>query len=62
MADHNFKTNQIVKGRKAGTFVILGFRLIGGVQHAQLKEVNPKNHAETKPGELALPVDAILPL
>ena len=42
----NFHVNQIVKGAKAGTFVILGFRAIGGEAHAQVKPVNPANHAE----------------
>lgn len=55
----NFNINQIVKGVNAGTFVILGFRNIGGEEYAQLKEVNPNNYEETAPGELALPLDAI---
>lgn len=54
-----FNVNQIVKGKRAGTFVILGFRTIGGEDYAQLKEVNPNNYAETAPGEMALPLDAI---
>lgn len=54
-----FNLNQIVKGKKAGTFVILGFRNIGGEDHAQLKEVNPNNHSQTSPGEIALPLTAI---
>ena len=51
----NFQVNQIVKGQRAGTFVILGFRTIGGEQHAQVKEVHPVTQAP-KPGEFALPV------
>ena len=58
----NYATNQIVKGAKAGTFVILGFRTIGGEDYAQLKAVNPSNHAQTAPGEIALPLTAIRPL
>lgn len=54
-----FSINQIVKGKKAGTFVVLGFRTIGGVEYAQLKEVNPANHAQHGRGEIALPLDAI---
>jgi hypothetical protein len=57
-----FQANQIVKGHKAGTFVILGFRAIGGEQGAQLKSVNPANHAQTARGELWLPLDALRPL
>ena len=56
---NNFKVNQIVKGKAAGTFVILGFRMIAGEYYAQLKEVNPRDHTQTGHGELALPVDAI---
>lgn len=54
-----FNVNQIVKGHVAGTFVILGFRTIGGEQCAQLKCVNPDNHAQTARGELALPLTAL---
>ena len=54
-----FNTNQIVKGKKTGTFVILGFREIGGDQYAQLKEVNPNDHAQIAQGEIALPLTAI---
>jgi hypothetical protein len=57
-----FQVNQIVKGHKAGTFVILGFRAIGGEQHAQVKPVNPANHDQVATGELALPVAALVPL
>ena len=51
--------NQIVRGKKAGVFVVLGFRTIGGEKYAQLKEVNPADHSQVAPGELALPLDAI---
>ena len=54
----NFQVNQIVKGQRAGTFVILGFRTIGGEQNAQLKEVHPVTHQPAR-GELALPLTAI---
>ena len=56
---NEYTTNQIVKGKVAGMFVILGFRMIGGEEYAQLKEVNPNNHAQTAPGEIALPLNAI---
>ena len=55
-----FKLNQIVKGKKAGTFVIIGFRKINNEDYAQLKEVNPRNYIETAIGEIALPLTSIL--
>ena len=54
----NFQVNQIVKGQSAGTFVILGFRTIGGEQYAQLK-VYDEASGKTGRGEIALPLDAI---
>ncbi len=57
-----FNLNEIVKGKKAGVFVIIGFRTIGGEQYAQLKTVNPANYAEVGKGEMALPIDALEPL
>jgi hypothetical protein len=55
----NFNVNEIVKGIKSGTFVILGFRTINSEEYAQLKEVNPRDHTQTAPGELALPITAL---
>lgn len=57
-----FKINQIVKGKRAGTFVILGFRTVGGEAGAQVKGVNPADHTQTARGELFLPLDCLLPL
>ena len=57
---NNFEINQIVKGKIAGTFVILGFRIIANEEYAQLKEVNPDNHSQTGAGELALPLNKLL--
>lgn len=57
----DFSINQIVKGVNAGTFVILGFRIIGGERFAQLKTVNPDNYAQVGRGELALPLTALRP-
>ena len=54
-----FKLNHIVKGKKAGTFVIIGFRKINNEDYAQLKEVNPRNYTETAIGEIALPLTSI---
>jgi|TARA_R110000787_G_scaffold116394_3_gene226604 hypothetical protein len=54
-----FQVNQIVKGKFAGYFVILGFRTIGGVASAQLKSVDPSDYSRTALGELALPLDVL---
>lgn len=57
-----FAINQIVKGKRAGTFVILAFRTVGGEQGAQVKPVNPANHAQHGAGEMFLPFDALVAL
>jgi len=57
---NNFAINQIVKGKVAGTFVILGFRTIANEEYAQLKEVNPSDHSQVGTGELALPINKLL--
>ena len=54
-----FNVNQIVKGKVAGYFVVLGFRKIDGEDYAQLKSVNPANFAQQAAGELALPITSI---
>lgn len=55
--NHNFAVNQIVAGR-VGQFVILGFRMIGGEQHAQVKAYDPITKTVAA-GELALPVSIL---
>ena len=55
----DFSLNQIVKGKVAGTFFILGFRMIGDVRHAQLKEINPSDYSQMMPGEICLPLDCL---
>lgn len=57
-----FNVNQIVKGKRAGTFVILALRTVGGEAGAQVKPVNPNNHAEVGHGEMFLPFDALVAL
>lgn len=57
-----FNVNQVVKGKRAGVFVILALRTVGGEQGVQVKEVNPNNYAQTAPGEMFLPLDAIVAL
>lgn len=52
------QVNQIVKGKKAGSFVILGFREIGGERYAQVKCYNPET-GTVADGEFALPLSAI---
>lgn len=54
-----FNVNQIVKGVRCGVFVIVGFRTIDGVAHAQVKPVHPVTH-EAGRGEFALPLTAIV--
>ncbi len=54
-----FNVNQIVKGKVAGYFVVLGFRKIDGEDYAQLKSVNPANFSQQAAGELALPITSI---
>ena len=57
---NHFSINQIVKGKAAGLFIILGFRTVAGVAVADLKEINPANHNEFAAGEVTLPLDAII--
>ena len=53
-----FSLNQIVAGHKAGVFVILGFRIIGGERWAQLKSYDPSTGRVAR-GELALPLNCL---
>jgi len=55
-----FNLNQIVKGKNAGTFLIIGFRVIDNCDYAQLKSVNPKDHSQLGKGEIALPLDSLI--
>lgn len=56
-----FQVNQIVRGKVAGHFVILGFRTVGGEDYAQLKSVDPVS-GRTMRGELCLPLSALVAL
>lgn len=58
----SFTAGQIVRGARAGTFVVLGFRSIGGDEHAQVQAVNPANHSERAGGSFALPISALVAL
>ena len=53
-----FQVNQIVKGSKAGLFIIIAFRLIGGEQSAQVKEYDEVS-GKARRGEMALPISAL---
>lgn len=50
--------NQIVKGVKAGTFVVVGLRKIGGEQYAQVKPYDSVSGKAGR-GEFALPISAL---
>ena len=54
-----FTANQIVKGQRAGTFVILALRNIGGEEGAQVKPVNPNDYTQAGAGEMWLPLDSL---
>jgi hypothetical protein len=56
--DMTFNTNQIVKGKAAGQFIILGQRTIGGEQYYQVKAYNPATGKAAR-GEFALPATAL---
>ena len=58
---NKFSINQIVKGKVAGVFVIVGFRSIDGVEYAQVKRYNQET-GEAARGEFALPLDSITTL
>jgi hypothetical protein len=54
-----FQVNQIVRGKNAGVFVILGFRVgADGQRWAMLKEIDPATQ-RTAPGGISLPLDCI---
>lgn len=57
-----YQLNQIVKGIKVGTFVIIGFRTVDGDEGVQVKTVNPNDHSRVGRGEMFLPFSAIRPL
>lgn len=52
-----YSVNQIVRGKVAGVFVIVGVK---GADYV-VKEVNPKNHAQTAPGESIYSADMLRP-
>jgi len=54
-----YTTGNIVKGIKAGTFLILGTRNLHHMTGYQVKTVNPDNHAELGRGEMFLEKELI---
>jgi hypothetical protein len=58
-----FKVGEVVRGIRAGVFVILGFEAHDqDNMGARIKEVNPNNHAERARGSLVLPFRALVKL
>lgn len=57
-----YQLNQIVEGAKAGTFVIVAFRTLDGVEGVQVKTVDPNGHSRVGRGEMFLPFSVIRPL
>lgn len=55
----NYSIGQVVKGKRAGTFVVLGIYSRDGETYLQLKSVNPNNPAQMARGELTLPASAV---
>lgn len=54
------QVNQIVKGKNAGTFLVLGFRKVGGEDGFQVKPVNPKDFTKVGRGEFWMPADSLI--
>lgn len=54
-----FQINQIVKGVRAGVFVVLGHTNIAGEPMYVVKSVNPNNLTEVAPGEFCLPEESL---
>lgn len=54
-----FSINQIVKGKVAGSFIILALHTVGGEQGAQVKPYNPATGAAGR-GEMFLPLTALV--
>jgi hypothetical protein len=56
-----FAINQIVRGKVAGVFVVVGKGFVMGALHYSVKAVNPDNLAETAPGEMLFSEDMLKP-
>lgn len=57
--ENDMQTNQIVKGKVAGFFVILGEREIAGEKMYQVKPYNPETGKAGR-GEMCLPAEALI--
>ena len=53
-----FAINSIVKGKHAGFFVVLGYRMIGGERRVQVKPYNPET-GQVSYGEMAFTEDML---
>ena len=53
-----FNINQIVKGKTAGQFIVLGYRTIAGERLVQVKPYNPATGKAGR-GEMAFSEDAL---
>jgi len=58
----NLVAGQVVRGVRAGTFVVLGFRTLGGEEMVQVQAVNSSDHTQRVPGSIALPLAAVAAL
>jgi hypothetical protein len=59
LSQPKFSLNQIVRGIRAGTFVVIGRKLEGGEWHCFLKEVHPVTFDRPQRGGICLPESAI---
>lgn len=53
-----FNINQIVKGKVAGQFIVLGYRTVAGESFVQVKPYNPSTGKAGR-GEMAMPESAL---
>lgn len=56
-----FSTNQIVKGKVCGVFVVLGETTVAGEPMYVVKPVNHADLSQVGRGELCLPADSLKP-
>lgn len=56
--NNTIKVGHIYNGIRAGRFVVIALREIGGEQYAQVKEVGPAGQLGR--GEIALPINALV--
>jgi hypothetical protein len=59
---NEFKVGEIVRGWKAGTFVVLALTTEDGAPAARVQAVNPDDHSQRARGSLVLPFTALVKL